>query len=399
MSEKKKTVIFVFGTRPELIKVYPLIREARSRPELDVIACSTGQHREMLEALYHIFEIKPDVDFSLMKPNQNLTNLHAETMLCMQKLIKERNPSWVIVQGDTTSAHAAALTAFYEKVAVGHVEAGLRTYQISTPFPEELNRRAIGLVARGHFAPTEDAALNLRGEGVDETAFLEVTGNTGIDTLKLMSEKIESSWELKQRIAHKFSFLFLERFALATVHRRENFGEPQRNILNALLEVATENHIDILFPVHPNPNVRTAVEQIYANAIGRSVFWMSNDFQHKTLSTSHPGGKIFLVEPLDYLDMVFILNRAKIVLTDSGGLQEEAPTFGKKTIVLRTSTERPEAVEAGFSELVGTDFNTIVNAGRRLLATDNHWPNGMPMNPYGDGKASERIIDLIIKNN
>ena len=185
----KKTVIFVFGTRPELIKIFPLIREAKKRPNLIVLICSTGQHKEMLENLYKLFEIMPDIDFKLMKPNQNLTNLHAETMLCMQQVVREHNPHWIVVQGDTSSAHAAALTAFYERVPLAHVEAGLRTYDINSPYPEELNRRAIGLIAKAHFCPTEDAANNLKTEGVDSSSFLEITGNTGIDTMKIISDK------------------------------------------------------------------------------------------------------------------------------------------------------------------------------------------------------------------
>ncbi len=394
----KKTIIFVFGTRPELIKVYPLIREAKKHNNINVIACSTGQHKDMLESLYKVLEFIPDVDFSLMKPNQSLTLLHAETMLHMQKLIKEVKPNWVVVQGDTSSAHAAAMAAFYERVPVAHVEAGLRTYDINSPYPEEMNRRAIGLIARAHFCPTQDAADNLKSEGVDSSAYSEVTGNTGIDTLKIISNKIENSEDLKKQISKKFSYLNLNNFILATMHRRENFGEPQRQILHAFCQVAQDNNVDFIFPVHPNPNVRIAVEQIYSSKIGKDVFWVRSGVNSEKLFTTNKtnSGRVFLIEPLDYLDMVFILKQARLIMTDSGGLQDEAPAFAKKILVLRNSTERPEGIEAGFAELVGTDFNKIVTAANRLLKIDNHWPLTVPPNPFGDGFSAHRIINSLM---
>ncbi len=391
----KKTIIFVFGTRPELIKVFPLIQEARRRPSLNVIACSTGQHKDMLQSLYEVFEIKPDIDFKLMKPNQNLINMHAETMLCMQKVIHEHKPRWVVVQGDTTSAHAAAMAAFYEKIPVAHVEAGLRTYDIHSPYPEEMNRRAIGLIAQAHFCPTEDAANNLKDEGVDASSFSEVTGNMGIDTLKIISNKIENSEDHKYRIIKTLSFLDLDRFILVTMHRRENFGDAQRQILNSLLEIVKKHEVDILFPVHPNPNVRTAIEQVFASQIGSKVFWMNSDWSSQNSSYKNTKGRIFLIDPLEYLNMIFILSRCLFVMTDSGGLQEEAPTFAKKILVLRKSTERPEGVEAGFATLVGTDLNTIVEHADQLLEMKSHWVGQAPTNPYGDGQASIKIIDAL----
>jgi len=389
----KKTVIFVFGTRPELIKIFPLILEAKKNTHLNVIACSTGQHKEMLDSLYEVFDIKPDIDFQLMKPNQNLTQLHAETMMCIQKVIREHRPDWVVVQGDTTTAHASAMAAFYERVPVAHVEAGLRTYDINSPYPEEMNRRAIGLIAKAHFSPTLDAANNLKAEGVDASAVLEITGNTGIDTLKIISQKVESSESIKASMTSKFKYVNLERFVLATMHRRENFGAPQRQILNSFLHIAKTHQIDILFPVHPNPNVRISVEQIYNSHMScGDVVWVTPNYN---FDNSQPAGRIFLVEPLHYQEMVFILQRTKLVMTDSGGLQEEAPTFAKKILVLRNSTERPEAIEAGFSELVGTDFDKITTTAAKWLNMDNNWPNGVPENPFGDGKASERIIRIL----
>ncbi|MEQ1723490.1 MAG: UDP-N-acetylglucosamine 2-epimerase (non-hydrolyzing) [Pseudobdellovibrio sp.] len=389
----KKTVIFVFGTRPELIKIFPLILEAKKNSHLNVLACSTGQHKEMLDSLYEVFNIKPDIDFQLMKPNQNLTQLHAETMMCIQKVIHEHKPDWLVVQGDTTTAHASAMAAFYERVPVAHVEAGLRTYDINSPYPEEMNRRAIGLIAKAHLSPTLDAANNLKAEGVDASAVLEITGNTGIDTLKIISQKVESSESIKASMISKFKYVNLEKFVLATMHRRENFGVPQRQILNSFLHIAKTHQIDILFPVHPNPNVRISVEQIYNSHMSSGdVVWVTPNYK---FDNSQPAGRVFLVEPLHYQEMVFILQRTKLVMTDSGGLQEEAPTFAKKILVLRNSTERPEAIEAGFSELVGTDFDKITTTAAKWLNMDNHWPNGVPENPFGDGKASERIIRLL----
>lgn len=392
----KKTIIFVFGTRPEFIKLLPLILEAQKNKNINAVVCSTGQHKEMLESLYLFFDFKPDIDFKLMKANQSLISLHSETMNCMDIVIAKYRPEWVIVQGDTTSAHAAAMSAFYHKVSVAHVEAGLRTYDIHSPFPEEMNRRAIGLIAQAHLCPTNEAAMNLKNEQIDKLSYVEVTGNTGIDALKLVAEKNENSPIYKQIYDEQFAFLNNDKFILATMHRRENFGTAQQDILKAFLEIVKSRRINILFPVHPNPNVRKSVESVYGNEFGKTVFWgyKNDDFvQH------NKSGKIFLVDPLDYPALVHVMKKCQFLMTDSGGLQEEAPTFGKKILVLRTSTERPEGVSAGFSKLVGTDFHKIVNESYSLIDNDDHWRSPIPLNPYGDGHSSGRIIEVLMNRN
>lgn len=393
---KKSTIVFAFGTRPEFIKMFPIISAARKNPHINAVVCSTGQHRELLENLYQFFNFKPDIDFKLMKPDQNLTYLHAETMSCMSAVIAELKPEWVVVQGDTTSAHAAAVAAFYQKISVAHVEAGLRTYDINSPFPEEMNRRAIGLVAKVHLCPTTDAASNLKTEKTDKFSFIEVTGNTGLDTLKIVSELIENSMILKQNYAEQFSYLKDEKFILATLHRRENFGNPLKHVLRAFLEVIRSRHINILFPVHPNPNVKAVVDEVFADEMDKSVFWLNSDYHSRD---SNANGKIFLTHPLEYPALVYAMKKCEFLMTDSGGLQEEAPSFGKKILVLRSSTERPEGITAGFSKLVGTDFFKIVKESHKLLDTQNKWNGSVPRNPYGDGESSARILNILMKDN
>ena len=389
----KKTFVFVFGTRPEFIKLWPLILEAKKYKNINTIVCSTGQHKEMLESLYLFFDCKPDYNFNLMKPNQSLSHLHAETMRAMDTVLLNHRPDWVVVQGDTTSAHAAAMSAFYQKIAVAHIEAGLRTYDIQSPFPEEMNRRAIGLIAKAHFCPTEDAAHNLRNEKTDQASTISVTGNTGIDMLNIVSNKIQSSSVYQQIFKEQFSYLNNEKFVLVTMHRRENFGLAQKEILKALLKVVQSRQINILFPVHPNPNVLGLVENVYKDEMGRSVFWASRQDDYLTNEKS---GKIFLTEPLDYPALIYIMQKCDFLLTDSGGLQEEAPTFGKKILVLRKSTERPEGIQAGFSKLVGTDYNRIVDESLGLLDSPLYWTKAIPQNPFGDGRASSRIMDALV---
>ena len=386
----KKNIIFVFGTRPELIKMVPLILEAKKRKDVNAIICSTGQHREMLENLYRLFGIKPDIDFQLMKPNQNLNTLHAETMTCMNRVIEMYQPNWMVVQGDTSSAHAAAMAAFYQRVPVAHVEAGLRTYDINSPFPEEMNRRAIGLVAKIHLCPTAEAAENLKREAIDKTSVVEITGNTGIDTLHLVASMIDNSPQLKEQLEKKFSFLAGCEFILTTLHRRENFGNAQRDTMRALLQVVKTRNINIIFPAHPNPNVRKSIEEVYGSEIGKSVIWANG-----LAPAASGGGKIFIVDPLEYSALVYLMKRCRFLMTDSGGLQEEAPSFGKKLLVLRTSTERPEGVKAGFSRLVGVDPSQILTEAYKLIDADRHWLDLIPANPYGDGKSSARILDIL----
>lgn len=391
-NKMKQTIMFVLGTRPDLIKMARLIHEAKKHTDIQPVICSTGQHKEMLENLYKLFDIKPDEDFQLMKPNQSLVHLHSDTMIWMHDMIEKYKPSWVVVNGDTTTAHAAAIAAFYLKVPVAQVEAGLRTYDINSPFPEEMNRRAISLVAKAHLCPTQEAAQNLRDERIDASSFIEVTGNTVIDSLHFVSEKIETP-DLSREFQRKFSFLKKRDFILATMHRRENFGQAQKEVLQAFLDIVKIRNIDILFPVHPNPNVRASVDDIYKNEYGENVIWLN---EANTNIPASSAGRIFLTDPFDYLEFVYAMKHCKFIMTDSGGIQEEAPSFAKKLLVLRQSTERPEAVVAGFSQVVGTDRKSIVNEAYKLIDQDNHWENQVPpLNPYGDGFSSGRIMRIL----
>lgn len=394
---KKKVVVFVFGTRPELIKMAPLILEAKTNPDIKTVICSTGQHREMLASLYNLFEIKPDIDFDLMKANQNLVSLHSETMLRMIPVIEQYKPDWVVVQGDTTSAHAAAMAAFYQKVPVAHVEAGLRTYDINSPFPEEMNRRAIGLVAKLHLCPTDVALKNLETEKTDNSAKLLTTGNTGIDALTLVSKIIDTNIALKEEYQKKFSYLNLSRFVLATMHRRENFGSAQQEILKSFLYTAQNHKVDMLFPVHPNPNVRNSVESAFKDEMNKTVFKLQDLSEAQIKNLEGGSGRIFLIDPLDYASLVFLMKSCQFVMTDSGGIQEEAPTFKKKILVLRNSTERPEGVTAGFSVLVGTDYNKIIQEVDLTVKQGSTQLQKLE-NPFGDGQASKRIVKALLEN-
>ena len=389
----KQIIMFVIGTRPDLIKMAPLIREAKDRTDIHPIICSTGQHKEMLKSLYKLFDFKPDADFKLMKPNQSLVHLHLETMSWMNDAILKYNPSWVVVNGDTTTAHAAAMVAFYLKVPIAHVEAGLRTYDINSPFPEEMNRRAVGLVAKVHLCPTPEAAQNLLNEKIDPASFIEITGNTVIDSLHFVSKKIENQPDLNEKLQKKYSFLKNRSFILVTMHRRENFGEAQKEALRAFLDIVKIRDVDIVFPVHPNPNVRAAVDDIYKNDYGKHVLW-ANEIENPMPISGI--GRIILSDPFDYPDFVYNMKNCKFLMTDSGGLQEEAPSFAKKLLVLRQSTERPEGVKAGFSRVVGTERQLIVREAIKLIDLEDHWESRVPpINPYGDGYSSRRIMGIL----
>lgn len=386
----QQTIMFVLGTRPDLIKMAPLIHEAKKRADIHPVICSTGQHKEMLESLYKLFDFEPDVDFKLMKPNQDLVHLHSETMNWMHNAIIKYKPSWVAVCGDTTTAHAAAMTAFYMKVPVAHVEAGLRTYDINAPFPEEMNRRAVGLVAKAHLCPTQESAQNLQNEKIDKSSFIEITGNSVIDSLRFVSDKIAQP-DLNKEFQKKYTYLKNRDFILVTMHRRENFGPAQKEVLQAFLDIVKTRNIDILFPVHPNPNVRDAVDENYKNEYGQHVVWL-----HEAKQTSGAKGRILLTDPLDYPNLVYTMKLCKFIMTDSGGLQEEAPSFAKKLLILRQSTERPEGVIAGFSHVVGTDRPLIVKEAHKLIDNENHWEDkAPPTNPYGDGFTSGRIMEIL----
>jgi len=359
-------VLVVFGTRPEAIKMAPLV--LRLRQDFDVKVCVTGQHRQMLDQVLGLFHIVPDYDLNLMKPNQNLANLTGEILNGITQILQKEQFDWVLVQGDTTSTMSGALAAFYQRVKVGHVEAGLRTYNLDAPFPEELNRQMTSRIATRHFAPTERSQQNLLKEGVNPRDVF-VTGNTVIDALQWVLQHVpEPQWTLpfdpKQH-----------RMILVTGHRRENFGRGFQQICEALCRLASLNpETQIVYPVHLNPNVQEPV--------------------HRMLSGLP---NLHLLEPMEYPDFVHLMNQSCLILTDSGGVQEEAPSLGKPVLVMRETTERPEAVEAGTVRLVGTDCQCIVQSVQELLEDQQVYENmAFAHNPYGDGTASQKIAQLLV---
>lgn len=363
-AEPKKRILAVVGTRPEAIKMAPVILALREADWAEVRVLATAQHRQMLDQVLDVFGIAPDIDLNIMQPNQTLPELTARLLSRLDPVLAEEAPDAVLVQGDTTTVMTVALAAFYRRIPVGHVEAGLRTGDIDNPFPEEMNRVLAGRLARWHFAPTETARANLLREGFADSA-IEVTGNTVIDALMQVSRR-----ELPTPIALPEG----QRLVLVTAHRRENFGAPFASILAAIRELV-ERHPDIhvLYPVHPNPNVALPA--------------------HDALS-GHP--RITLCPPLDYLPFVAAMKQATLILTDSGGVQEEAPALGKPVLVMRGETERPEAVEAGVVRLVGCDYQTILTEAGRLLDDPTAYAAmAKGVSPYGDGHAAERIVDLL----
>ncbi|HUT30669.1 MAG TPA: UDP-N-acetylglucosamine 2-epimerase (non-hydrolyzing) [Sedimentisphaerales bacterium] len=364
-------VLIVFGTRPEAIKMAPIIEVMARRPEVfDLRICATAQHREMLDNVLPLFDIQPDYDLDLMRENQTLAELTADILGAIDPVICQQEPDWVLVQGDTTTAMAAALAGYYRHVAIGHVEAGLRTYDKLQPFPEEVNRRTTGILADIHFAPTEQAQANLLREGVDKRRIL-VTGNTVIDALlQVVGREYDFTTGPLAQIP------FDKRILLVTAHRRENFGEPLQALCRAI-EMISRRHsedIHVVYPVHLNPQVR--------NPVHGSLAGLSN---------------VTLLEPLDYASFVHLMNRSYMVLTDSGGLQEEAPSLGKPVLVLRNKTERPEAVQAGTARLVGTKTERIVAETESLLNDSTLYEQmANAANPYGDGHAAERICSALV---
>ena len=369
-------VLAIFGTRPEAIKLAPVIKALEERPDrFRSSVCVTAQHRQMLDQVLHIFNIRPDHDLDIMKPKQDLYGITSEVLLELKDLLKEVKPDLILVQGDTTTTFAASLAAFYERIKIGHVEAGLRTYDKYKPFPEEINRRLTSVLADYHFAPTERAKRHLLGEGIREDAVF-VTGNTVIDALLWILER-QSSPEEQRRLRAYFDEAFglpihPPRLILVTAHRRESFGEGFENICQALREIALRNpDLHIVYPVHLNPNVREPVYRIIGGM-----------------------DRVHLIEPLEYEPFVYLMNQAFLILTDSGGIQEEAPSLGKPVLVMREVTERPEAVEAGTARLVGSKKEDIVREAQRLLDHPEEYRRmAGRKNPYGDGKASERIVE------
>lgn len=361
-------ILVTIGTRPEAIKLAPVVKALQADDRFQTLVCSTGQHREMLAQVLDLFSITPDIDLDLMQPDQTLAGLHAKAMEKLDQIYKTHTPEMVLVQGDTSTAMVAALAAFYLDIPVGHVEAGLRTDDIRHPFPEEANRRIISAVTRLNFAPTERSCNNLRREGHSEPSIV-LTGNTVIDALL---------W-VRQQLTEEMTTPYYKkdlRLILVTVHRRESFGEPMRNIYRALRELAEKNpDIWMLYPVHLNPNVRQTAEQMLGN--------------HE---------RIQLVDPLPYDQLVAAMDACTLILTDSGGIQEEAPSLGKPVLILREKTERPEAIEAGTSILVGRDPNNIIHEAERLLLNTTIYEEIAKIkNPFGDGQASEKILNALLQ--
>ena len=377
--------MLVFGTRPEAIKMAPLVKEFQKFPnQFETIVCVTGQHREMLDQVLSLFKIKPEYDLNIMQHGQDLYDVTSRVLIGMRDILKEAAPDVVLVHGDTSTSTATALAAFYQQVPVGHVEAGLRTHNIYSPWPEEINRQLTGRLASHHFSPTILSKQNLLREGVSEDKIV-VTGNTVIDALYMVIDKIKAdknlSLELLNDIKSKgYNIERLNtnrRLVLITGHRRENFGEGFINICKAI-KTLSENfpEIDFVYPMHLNPNVRKPIKEVFGEDV------VSN---------------MFFIEPLEYLSFVYLLDKSSIVLTDSGGIQEEAPGLGKPVLVMRNTTERPEALDAGTVKLVGTDYNKIVLEISKLLEDTNYYNiMSKAINPYGDGKACKRIIEFFI---
>jgi UDP-N-acetylglucosamine 2-epimerase (non-hydrolysing) len=371
-----KKIMCVIGTRPEAIKMSPLIRRILSDDRASCLTCVTAQHREMLDQVMELFAIKPDIDLNLMRTNQSLAQITSLVLERLNPVIKEYQPDWILAQGDTTTVMATALLSYYNRIRFGHVEAGLRTMDKYQPFPEEINRRIAGVIADLHFAPTEWSKANLLREGVS-TNNIVVTGNPVIDALQWVAElPFDSSGMEKFGVNLQALEETGKKIILVTAHRRENFGQPLENIFNAILDLANtyDGAVHFVYPVHLNPNVQEPAYRILSN---------------------HP--HITLTPPLDYLPMINILKRSRLVLTDSGGLQEEAPGLGVPVLVLREVTERPEGVEAGTVKLVGTDTKRIIDSINLLLKNNDEYERmAKSVNPYGNGHASERIMEAIM---
>ena len=375
MNLNKMKILVIFGTRPEGVKLAPIIRIMKTTPNIQIFTCITAQHREMLDQVLDVFDIKPDIDLDLMQQNQSLTELTVNLFTHLESVITKTQPDWIIVQGDTTTVMVTCILAYYHHIKVGHVEAGLRTHDKWQPFPEEINRKIAGAIADLHFAPTEYARQNLLNEGIEDDAIL-VTGNPVIDALHsilhvpppdhiqtILDDLLSPSGEKK-------------RLVLVTAHRRENFGDPIESICRAIIRISEkyQSQIQIIYPVHLNPNIHEPVYRILDH---------------------HPN--ITLLQPLDYLPLISIMKHAHLVLTDSGGIQEEATALGIPTLVMRRVTERPEGIEAGVLKLVGTDEEQIYHETINLLEDDAAYKKmAVAKNPYGDGKAAQRIVDALL---
>jgi UDP-N-acetylglucosamine 2-epimerase (non-hydrolysing) len=360
----------VFGTRPEAIKMAPIVKECEKR-KLDFITIVTAQHREMLDQKLEVFNIQPHYDLDIMQANQDLFYITTSVVNEMKPILMKEKPDIVLVQGDTTTTFATSLAAFYLKIAVGHVEAGLRTWNKYNPFPEELNRQLTTRLTDFHFTPTEWSKKNLLNEGIDESKIF-ITGNTVIDALLMI---VDPSFKFNSELLDKIDYKN-RKVILLTSHRRENFGEPMRNIFSACKHLVDSNpEVELIYPVHPNPNVQKMANEILSGV-----------------------DRVHLIEPMDYRPFVQLMNKCYLIMTDSGGVQEEAPSLGKPVLVLRKTTERPEAIEVGTAKLVGTDKYVIIEQAQKLLSDKNAYTEmSTKANPYGDGKAAQRTIDIILE--
>ena len=382
-----RKVLLVFGTRPEAIKMAPLVKELQKQKErIETVVCVTGQHREMLDQVLEIFDIKPDYDLNIMKRGQDLYDVTARVLTGMREVLKEINPDIVLVHGDTTTSTAAALAAFYQQIPVGHVEAGLRTHNIYSPWPEEMNRLLTGRLATYHFSPTPLSRNNLIKESINDRNII-VTGNTVIDALYWVVDKIKNNKELDNELESVLSKAGYDvnrldngkKLVLITGHRRENFGDGFINMCTAIKDLTVKYpNVDFVYPMHLNPNVRKPIHEVF----GEDLSGLKN---------------MFFIEPLEYLSFVYLMEKSSIVLTDSGGIQEEAPGLGKPVLVMRDTTERPEALDAGTVKLVGTDYNKIVNEVPSLIDDKTAYEKmSKAVNPYGDGLACRRIVNALL---
>lgn len=380
-----KRILLVFGTRPEAIKMAPLVKEFQKYPkDFETIVCVTGQHREMLDQVLKIFDIIPDYDLNIMKEKQDLYDITARVLLGMRDVIHKAKPDIVLVHGDTTTSTATALASFYQQIPVGHVEAGLRTYHVYSPWPEEMNRQLTGRIAAYHFAPTSLSEKNLKEEHVLGQIF--ITGNTIIDALYMIVEKLNKDKTLakeqeKLLVDAGYDVLRLRngrKLVLITGHRRENFGDGFVSMLTAIKDLSERyNNVDFVYPMHLNPNVRKPIYDMFGDKLSET-------------------DNLFFIEPLQYIEFVYLMEKSTIILTDSGGIQEEAPSLGKPVLVMRDTTERPEAIESGTVRLVGTDYHKIVSEVSKLFDNQNAYDKMThAINPYGDGKACRRIVDAL----
>ena len=384
--DSMKIVMLVFGTRPEAIKMCPLVKEFQKHPEeFKTVVCVTGQHREMLDQVLRIFEVTPDYDLNIMKEGQDLYDVTARVLTGMRDVLKEVDPDVILVHGDTTTSAAAALAAFYQQIPVGHVEAGLRTHDIYSPWPEEMNRQITGRIATYDFAPTPLSRQNLLDEGVSEDK-ITVTGNTVIDALQMVVARMEANPELEDALRAKLDRCGYDvnrlyggrRLVVITGHRRENFGKGFISMCTAIKDLTKKYpDVDFVYPMHLNPNVRKPIHEVFGENLDNL-------------------GNMFFIEPLEYLEFVFLMSKSFIVLTDSGGIQEEAPGLGKPVLVMRDTTERPEALDAGTVKLVGTDYDKIVGELSELLDNPDAYERmSHAVNPYGDGMACGRIVSTL----